>query len=99
MVKLVVIYTTHVRMFGLISHQLVHHFATGLRRRSWGGNGVVQPIGTYLSCGLGAGQFGHNLLTRFMLGGGKAYRVVQLVRSEEHTSERQSLMSISYDVF
>src|SRR3546814_3265294 len=47
-------------------------------------------------------RIGHDKVARkacSLLAGGNEYKVHRLVRSEEHTSELQSLMSISYSVF
>src|SRR3546814_6617881 len=48
--------------------------------------------------GLGR-QKGKRLMRNFLLGGVCAFALMGSVRSEEHTSELQSLMRISYAVF
>src|SRR3546814_10800622 len=67
--------------------------------------GAVAPVG--LSVAVGAGLFGIGMQlaggcasgTLYTVGGGSTKMVFTLARSEEHTSELQSLMRISYAVF
>src|SRR3546814_4456266 len=55
--------------------------------------GLVRPAGAFVDHGRGADPFGRNHHLR------RDGRVDDQTRSEEHTSELQSLMRISYAVF
>src|SRR3546814_7159310 len=73
----------------------------GVNRRTRGGYAVVATV---LGLGLVAFRDPHGIrplvLGRREVEGGTEYAVAsESVRSEEHTSELQSLMRISYDVF
>src|SRR3546814_9416307 len=61
------------------------------------GRGEVQFVSKYLRCLIARRRRGNQLGNHWIVEGG--YRVIFFDRSEEHTSELQSLMRISYAVF